>query len=109
MAPKPGRSNDRFHVISSPEWDERSLPEISRFARNDKCFERQGKDMKIKCPSCKYENIEGEDRCEKCFDSLMQRDIPRPSKKDTIQNVIMTAPISELITGEDLLVASTSD
>ena len=65
--------------------------------------------MKIKCPSCGFENIEGEDRCDRCLNSLMQRDIPRPKQNDTIQNVIMTAPISDLITGKDLLVASTTD
>jgi CBS domain-containing protein len=65
--------------------------------------------MKIKCPSCGFENFEGEDRCEQCLHSLMQRDIPRPKKDDAFQRVMMTAPISELLTGKDLLVASTSD
>lgn len=65
--------------------------------------------MKIICPSCSFENIEGEDRCAQCFLSLMQRDIPRPRKDDNFQNVMMTAPVSELLTGKDLLVASTTD
>ena len=65
--------------------------------------------MKIKCPSCGYQNIEGEDRCAQCLYTLHQRDIPLPKKGDKIQSVMMTAPISDLITGEDLLVASPSD
>lgn len=65
--------------------------------------------MKIKCPSCGFENIQGEDRCAQCLHSLMQRDIPRPKRGDTLQRVMMTAPISDLLTGKDLLVASTAD
>ena len=65
--------------------------------------------MKIKCPSCGYQNIEGSDRCEQCLHSLHQRDTPAPKKNDKIQSVMMTAPISELITGKDLLVASPDD
>ena len=65
--------------------------------------------MKLKCPSCGFENIEGEDRCEQCLHSLMQRDLPKAKKDDALQTVMMTAPISDLLTGKDLLVASTSD
>ncbi len=65
--------------------------------------------MKINCPSCGYVNIEGEDRCAQCLHTLHQRDIPLPKKNDTIQAVLLTAPISELLTGEDLLVASPDD
>ncbi len=65
--------------------------------------------MKIKCPSCGFENIQGEDRCDQCLHSLMQRDIPLPKKNDALQRVMMTAPISDLLTGKDLLVASTAD
>ena len=65
--------------------------------------------MGMKCPSCGYDNILGEDRCAQCFHSLMQRDLPRPRKDDAIQTVMMTAPVSDLITGKDLLVASPSD
>lgn len=63
----------------------------------------------IKCPSCGFENLEGEDRCEQCLHSLMQRDIPRPRKDDKLQRILMTSPISELLTGRDLLVASPKD
>lgn len=65
--------------------------------------------MKIKCPSCGHQNIEGEDRCVQCLHTLHQRDTPLPKKNDTIQTVLLTAPISELVTGEDLLVASPDD
>jgi len=65
--------------------------------------------MDIKCPSCKHDNMQGVDRCEYCFYTLMQRDLPRPKKDDQYQNVMMTAPIADLITGVDLLVADTLD
>ena len=65
--------------------------------------------MKIKCPVCGYESLEGADRCEQCLHSLMHRDLPRAKKDDAIQSVMMTAPIADLITGKDLLVASPSD
>ena len=65
--------------------------------------------MKIKCPSCSFQNIEGEDRCAQCLHTLHQRDIPLPNKRDMIQSVLLTAPISDLLTGKDLLVASPED
>ena len=65
--------------------------------------------MKIKCPSCGFANIEGVDRCAECFHSMMNADLLRAKKKDQLQNVLMTMPISELLTGEDLLVASPND
>lgn len=65
--------------------------------------------MDIKCPVCAHNNMEGEDRCEQCLHSLMQRDIPRPKKDDKLQSTMMTTPISELLTGEDLLVCKSTD
>ncbi len=65
--------------------------------------------MKITCPSCGFHNIEGTDRCEECLHSLMQRDLPYPRKDDNFQRVMMTAPVLELLTGRDLLVASPQD
>ena len=65
--------------------------------------------MKIKCPSCGYQNIEGEDRCAQCLNTLHQRDIPLPKANDAIQSLLLTAPISDLLTGKDLLVASPDD
>jgi len=63
----------------------------------------------LKCPSCGAPYLMGEDRCEACLHSLMTRDLPRPKKGETLQKVIMTAPISELVTGKDLLVCSGGD
>ena len=63
----------------------------------------------MKCPSCGFENLGGEDRCQQCLHSLMHVDLPMPKKSDKIQSMMMTAPISELLTGKDLLVASTAD
>lgn len=65
--------------------------------------------VKIKCPSCGYENIQGSDRCEDCLYTLMQRDIPRPRKDDSIQSAMMTTPVAALLTGKDLLVATPDD
>jgi len=64
---------------------------------------------KMTCPSCGYVNISGEDRCAQCLHSLMTQDIPRPKKGENIQQVMMTAPIAELLTDSDLLVAGESD
>ena len=65
--------------------------------------------MKRKCPACGFENILGSDRCEECFHSLMQIDLPKPSKSDMFQKAVMTIPVSDLLTGKDLLVANESD
>ncbi|MBN1687586.1 MAG: CBS domain-containing protein [Candidatus Omnitrophica bacterium] len=65
--------------------------------------------MDIQCLACGAKNIEGEDRCRQCLHSLMQVDLPRPKKSDPIQQIMMSTPVSELLTGEDLLVASPED
>lgn len=65
--------------------------------------------MGLKCPSCSNENLLGEDRCERCLHSLMQTDLPRPKKDDALQSAMLTAPILDLITGKDLLVAKPED
>ncbi len=61
------------------------------------------------CPSCSYVNISGEDRCAQCLHSLMTVDMPRPKSGERMQQVMMTAPVAELLTGEDLLVAQETD
>ncbi len=61
------------------------------------------------CPSCHFEILPGDDRCPQCLHTLMHRDLPQPKKDDVYQNVLMTAPISTLVTGKDLLVASKKD
>ena len=65
--------------------------------------------MHIECPYCHAKNIQGDDRCVECFHSLMQRNLPKAKVTDVIQNIMMTNPISDLITGKDLLVASPTD
>ena len=65
--------------------------------------------MDIKCPSCGFDNLEGEDRCTQCLHSLMQRDIPHPKKNDAIQFALMAQAVSDLLTGADLLVCKPSD
>jgi len=62
-----------------------------------------------KCPSCGFVNVEGFDRCEACLHSLMHTDLPRPQKNDTVSQAIMNTPVSALLTGKDLLVASPTD
>jgi len=63
----------------------------------------------MKCPSCGFENLAGSDHCEECLHSLMQRDLPRPKKSETMQKIIMTAPVSEVMDGQSLLIANTTD
>ncbi len=65
--------------------------------------------LNTKCPSCGFENILGVDRCEQCFHTLMQTGLPQPKKDDKFQQAIMTTPVSELLTGKDLLVCSPED
>lgn len=62
----------------------------------------------MKCPSCKHNNIPGEDRCRFCMHSLMQRDLPKRKKGETFQNIMMT-PVSEIIKGDHLLIARPDD
>lgn len=64
---------------------------------------------KMTCPSCGALNISGEDRCAQCLHSLMTQDLPRPKKGQKFQQVMMTAPIAELLVSNNLLVASTGD
>ena len=63
----------------------------------------------VKCPSCGFESMLGTDRCEQCLHSLMQTGLPQPKKGDEFQTAIMTTPVSELLTGKDLLVCSPED
>ena len=65
--------------------------------------------MDMICPSCGEKNIQGTDRCTQCLHSLMQRGLPRPKKDDSLQRVLLTNPVSDLLTGSDLLVAYVTD
>ena len=62
-----------------------------------------------KCSSCGFTNLLGADRCEQCLHSLMQTGLPQPKKDDKFQSAIMANPVSELLTGKDLLVCSPND
>lgn len=63
----------------------------------------------IQCPSCGFTNILGSDRCEQCLHSLMQTGLPQAKKDDRLQSAFMSNPVSELLTGKDLLVCSPED
>lgn len=63
----------------------------------------------LKCPSCSATYILGADRCPQCLHSLMHQNIPAPKRGEKIQKVILTEPISELVTGKDLLVCANDD
>lgn len=52
--------------------------------------------MKIKCPWCNHENIDGSDHCDKCLHSLTGKNMPQPGK-DTLQKKIMTEKVSDFI------------
>lgn len=63
----------------------------------------------LKCPYCSSTYILGADRCPQCLHSLMQQNLPGPKRGEKIQKVILTEPISELVTGKDLLVSASDD
>ena len=67
------------------------------------------KQQELKCPACGTANLMGADRCEECLHSLMTVDLPHPVAGETIQKVMMTAPIRDLVTGKDLLVCRGTD
>lgn len=67
------------------------------------------KQQETKCPVCSEINLLGADRCSHCFHSLMAVSLPGPRKGENIQSTLMTAPISDLLTGKDLLVADPDD
>lgn len=61
------------------------------------------------CPSCGFENLQGDDRCEMCLHSLMVRDLPRAKKDDRYQNIMMSAPVENLMVDNDLLMCNGED
>jgi CBS domain-containing protein len=66
--------------------------------------------MKNSCPFCAFENPSVADHCGQCLHSLMKRDIPSLRRKgDAFQDALLKEPISELLTGLDLLVCSPDD
>ena len=62
----------------------------------------------MRCYFCGSQNSDVEDRCAQCMHTLMARDIPH-KVSDKFRSAFMTTPISDLLTGKDLLVASPSD
>lgn len=66
--------------------------------------------MSHPCPFCGHENLPGEDRCRQCLHSLMQREIPSSRRAgDAFRDALLNEPVSELLTGVDLLVCRPSD
>ncbi len=66
--------------------------------------------MKNSCPHCGYENRTEADHCAQCLHSLMKRDIPSVRRRDNaFQDALLKEPVSELLTGLDLLVCSPDD
>ena len=62
-----------------------------------------------KCPYCGAQTFPGDERCPKCFHSMMVREMPRAGKGDAIHQALLSQPVSELLTGADLLVCSPED
>lgn len=62
------------------------------------------------CPFCGHKNLPGDDRCKHCLHSLMQKSLPHTRRRgDTFQDALLNEPVSELLTGADLLVCSPDD
>ena len=61
------------------------------------------------CPSCGATYIAGADRCSECLHSMMHQNVPSPKRGEKMQQVMLTEPISELVTGKDLLVCANDD
>jgi len=63
----------------------------------------------VKCPFCGAKTLPGEERCPRCFHSMMVREIPHPRRGDSIHQALLSRPVSDLLTGADLLVCSPDD
>ena len=62
------------------------------------------------CPFCGHDNLPGDDRCGQCLHSLIQRQIPSARRVgDEFRDALLKEPVSELLTGVDLLVCSPKD
>jgi CBS domain-containing protein len=62
-----------------------------------------------KCPFCGAETLPGDERCPQCLHSMMVRELPKMRAGDGIQQALLSHPVSELLTGADLLVCSPDD
>lgn len=64
--------------------------------------------MRDLCPNCGLAILPQEERCRRCLHSLMRQDLPKPSK-DPFRRALLDHPVSDLLTGRDLLVCRPSD
>ena len=60
--------------------------------------------MKILCPSCGYDNIEGMDQCENCMEPLRDLDVPRAEATAGLPRSVMEDEIGQLIQEEAITV-----
>jgi CBS domain-containing protein len=63
----------------------------------------------VKCPFCGADTLPGDERCPRCFHSMMVREIPHARKGDAIHQALLSRPVSDLLTGADLLVCDPED
>ena len=64
--------------------------------------------MTMKCPACGYLNLPGADHCDQCMRSLMDANLPQPTK-EKLQRMIMTEPVFNVIKKADPVVLKPSD
>jgi CBS domain-containing protein len=62
-----------------------------------------------KCPYCGADTFPGDERCPKCFHSMMVREMPKIRKGEGFHEAMLARPVSELLTGADLLVCAPED
>ena len=62
-----------------------------------------------KCPYCGADTLPGDERCPQCFHSMMVREMPQVRKGDLLHQALLSHPVSELMTGADLLVCAPED
>src|SRR5688572_31894837 len=59
----------------------------------------------MNCPSCGYENIEGNDRCENCLAPFRDLDVPRVDSAEGLARSVMEDNLAELDHDETICVA----
>jgi CBS domain-containing protein len=60
----------------------------------------------MNCPSCGYENIEGNDRCENCLAPFRDLDVPRVDSAEGLARSVMEDNLGELDHDETICVSS---
>ncbi len=63
----------------------------------------------LKCPYCGADTLPGDERCPECFHSMMVREMPKATRGDAIHQALLSQPVSDLLTGADLLVCAPED